>query len=77
MLLHCGIARFDNAQANLSLACSALAAERQTVQQLQSRRARGITHAELERQLEQQRRSSEADKAASLQSLKDLFQRYF
>jgi len=76
MLLRSSIARFDDAQASVSLACSALAAERQTVQQLQSRRARGLTNAELERQLEQQRRSSQADKAASLQSLKDLFQRY-
>ena len=57
--------------------CSALAAERQAVQQLQGRRGRGVTRAELERQLEQQRRSAEADKAASLQSLKDLFQRCF
>ena len=45
------------------------------MQQLQSRKAWGVTRAELERQLQQQRRSAEADKAASLQSLKDLFQR--
>ncbi len=45
------------------------------MQQLQSRKAWGVTRAELERQLAQQRRSAEADKAASLQSLKDLFQR--
>lgn len=57
--------------------CSALAAEKQAVQQLQGRKGRGVTHAELERQLEQQRRSAEADKAASLHSLKDLFQRCF
>ena len=55
--------------------CSALAAERHAAQQLQGRRGRGMTHPELERQLEQQRRRAEADKAASLQSLKDLFQR--
>ena len=54
---------------------SALASERQAVQQLQSRKAWGGTRAELERQLAQQRRSAEADKAASLQSIKDLFQR--
>ena len=34
-----------------------------------------VGRAELERRLEQQRRALEADKAASLQSLKDLFQR--
>ena len=45
------------------------------MQQLQSRKAWGVTRAELERQLAQQRRSAEADKAASLQSIKDLFQR--
>ena len=45
------------------------------MQQLQSRKAWGVTRAELERQLAQQRRSAEADKTASLQSLKDLYQR--
>ena len=55
--------------------CSALASERQAAQQLQGRKAWGVARAELERQLAQQRRSAEADKAASLQSLKDLFQR--
>ena len=34
-----------------------------------------VGRAELDRHLEQQRRALEADKAASLQSLKDLFQR--
>ena len=34
-----------------------------------------VGRAELDRHLEQQRRTLEADKAASLQSLKDLFQR--
>ena len=39
-------------------------------------RKRGpVGRAELDRHLEQQRRALEADKAASLQSLKDLFQR--
>lgn len=53
----------------------ALAAERQAAQQLSGRKGRGVTRAELERQLEQQRRSCEADKGASLHGLKDLFQR--
>lgn len=68
------LARGETSQKGCA-ACSALASERQVVQQLQSRKAWGVTRAELERQLAQQRRSAEADKAASLQSLKDLFQR--
>lgn len=40
-----------------------------------SRRGGPVGRAELDRHLEQQRRALEADKAASLQSLKDLFQR--
>ena len=40
-----------------------------------SRKGAQVARAELDRHLEQQRRALEADKAASLQSLKDLFQR--